>query len=82
MKYIFFFVGLGGSNAYTTYEEKPGVGLLCRTYYFSEETGLRTLIAHEFGHVVHHSVTLRMGVLFWLQPNFKKQMNSLLDEQK
>ena len=69
---VHIFVGLGGSNAYTTYKEKPGVAF-CIERITSEETGLRTLIAHEFGHVIHHSLTLRVGVkegdIDWQSPS-------------
>ncbi|MCH7322761.1 hypothetical protein LZ480_12755 [Solibacillus sp. MA9] len=55
------FVGLGGSNAYTTHSMNPEVAF-CVERMPALETGIRALIAHEFGHAVHHIVTLRNGV--------------------
>lgn len=57
---VHIFVGLGGSNAYTTHSLNPEVAF-CVERMPALETGIRTLIAHEFGHAVHHIVTLRNG---------------------
>ncbi|WP_274307056.1 hypothetical protein [Solibacillus daqui] len=58
---VHIFVGLGGSNAYTTHSMNPEV-VFCVERMPALEIGIRTLIAHEFGHAVHHIVTLRNGV--------------------
>lgn len=58
---VHIFVGLGGSNAYTTHSMNPEVAF-CVEKIPALETGIRTLIAHEFGHAVHHIVTLKNGV--------------------
>ncbi|MEK4424889.1 hypothetical protein [Solibacillus sp. FSL K6-1523] len=58
---VHIFVGLGGSNAYTTHSMNPEVAF-CVERIPSLDSGIRTLIAHEFGHAVHHIVTLQNGV--------------------
>jgi hypothetical protein len=50
------FVGLGGSNAYTTHSLQPGLGF-CVEKIRNDEASIRVLIAHELGHCVHHYAT-------------------------
>ncbi|MGE7022197.1 DUF5700 domain-containing putative Zn-dependent protease [Solibacillus cecembensis] len=58
---VHIFIGLGGSNAYTTHAMNPEVAF-CVERMPTLESGIRTLIAHEFGHAVHHILTLQNGV--------------------
>ena len=55
------FVGLGGSMAYTTHSMNPQVAFSVDRIE-SEETGLKVLIAHEFGHATHHIYSSKQSI--------------------
>ncbi|AMO85852.1 hypothetical protein B857_00721 [Solibacillus isronensis B3W22] len=60
-KDVYIFVGLGGSNAYTYRSMDPHIAF-CVEKFEPYEEGLNVIIAHEFGHAVHHLYTTHNGI--------------------
>lgn len=58
---VYIFVGLGGTNAYTYRSMDPKIGF-CVEKLEAEEGVLQTIIAHEFGHSLHHQYTTYCGI--------------------
>ena len=58
---VYIFVGLGGSNAYTYLSMDPQIGF-CVEKLEAEDGALQTIIAHEFGHSLHHQYTTYCGI--------------------
>jgi len=70
-KDIYIIVGLDGSNAYTYRAMDPEI-TFCVEKLSSDETALKTIIAHEFGHAVHHLLAIRANIeaakIPWMSP--------------
>ena len=70
-KDVYIFVGLGGSNAYTYRSMDPHIAF-CVEKFEPNEDGLNVIIAHEFGHAVHHLFTTHNGIeakdIHWYNP--------------
>ena len=68
---VYIFVGLGGTNAYTYRSMDPKIGF-CVEKLEAEEGALQTIIAHEFGHSLHHQYTtycgIEAGAISWNDP--------------
>ena len=58
---VYIFVGLGGTNAYTYRSMDPQIGF-CVEKLEADEGVLQTIIAHEFGHSLHHQYTTYCGI--------------------
>ena len=61
MQDVYIFVGLGGSNAYTYRSMDPQIAF-CVEKLEAEEGVLQTIIAHEYGHSLHHQYTTYCGI--------------------
>ena len=68
---VFIFVGLGGSNAYTYRSMDPQIAF-CVEKLEAEEGALQVIIAHEYGHALHHKLTTYSGIeasaIDWYSP--------------
>jgi len=68
---VYIFVGLGGSNAYTYRSMDPQIAF-CVERLDADEGALQVIIAHEYGHALHHKFTTYSGIeasaIDWYSP--------------